>query len=475
MATAISRYVLNRETNTRFWSQSRYKIGKPLDPKNPLDAAKMPLWMDIFRTVQAEAAAGTLVTTYDNPVIVQALEDAKLASEGAAQNGLNVRPEDDPWDFSSLVTEPRPAGPPTQPAEPSGPSSMLRPEDDPWDSRYVPPPRELPPAGPSPRPAGPPARPSMSPRERPSQAVINRETNFRFWIRTKYKPHAKLDMSIPADREMAETWKQIQREVEREANAGRLTLTNPELIPPPEAPTSGPPAPPPRPSPPRPSPQRPSPPPPRPPPPRPAPPPGPSPTQRPSPSPAPPMQPAPSRPAPSRPPSWEPSSPSPPPWQPQPLPPTRPAPMPDPQNQRPGPRPGSVVTPPGWPGPQPSPSPRPSPLPGQAPMPGPAPYVPVFDTPQPPPSVPPMRPAPTGEALPTGDPGGPTTEGAPAESPSSIGKWIALSLLGLVVVGGGYAIGRSQRAPQRRSRAARRFEPDASAISSFSPRFRGRS
>ena len=63
MATAISRDVLNKETNARFWAQTKYKVGKPLDPKNPLDKAQIPVWNDTFRKVQAEANAGNLVTT----------------------------------------------------------------------------------------------------------------------------------------------------------------------------------------------------------------------------------------------------------------------------------------------------------------------------------------------------------------------------------------------------------------------------
>ena len=55
MATTISRDILNKETNARFWAQTGYKPGQRLDPNNPLDKAKMPVWMDIFRKVNAEA------------------------------------------------------------------------------------------------------------------------------------------------------------------------------------------------------------------------------------------------------------------------------------------------------------------------------------------------------------------------------------------------------------------------------------
>ena len=212
MATPISRDTLNRETNARFWLRRRHKVGERLDPSDPRDQAEMPVWMSIFREVQAEARANKLVTTYDDPEVIQALAAARLASstqQPPAENG--ARPEADPWDQGPVL------GPPEAPV-------------------LGPPPRPAP-ARPSPAPA----RPSPARRpSRPSRDEINRETNLRFWGRTGYKPHERLDMSIEEDRRQSETWMEIFREVEREANQGRMTLTDPETIPPP-APEEAPP------------------------------------------------------------------------------------------------------------------------------------------------------------------------------------------------------------------------------------------
>ncbi len=42
---------------------------------------------------------------------------------------------------------------------------------------------------------------------------LYKETNQRFWDRTRYKPGQRLDMSDPRDRAMAKTWLQIYDEV----------------------------------------------------------------------------------------------------------------------------------------------------------------------------------------------------------------------------------------------------------------------
>jgi hypothetical protein len=289
MATPISRDILNQETNARFWAQTAYKPGQPLDPNNPLDKAKMPVWMDIFRKVKADADAGRLVTTYDQPAVAQSLSDAAVANKVAAvhvdaavqeqdptkaqqhsaaavtalqvsSQKLGEAAQNQPLTVSSRLQEiaaREAAKTPPPPHAPAGDQiahaqtqngqngKMLRPEEDPWSDRYVPKParpREQPPARP-------PVRPSKSPRERPSREVLYGETNERFWRRYNYKRGKKLDMSIDEDRKMSKLWLDILREVEREANEGRLTLTPPEeAIPPPSAPPTRPPlVPPPRP------------------------------------------------------------------------------------------------------------------------------------------------------------------------------------------------------------------------------------
>jgi len=505
--STVSRDILNRETNARFWASTGHRPGKPLDPKNPTDKAMEPVWRDIFRKVQAEAAAGTLVTTYDKPDVAQALAEAQLAST-VAEAHVDAAATADPVTTQQHVTaastakqvatikanEAASKQPPTvspqlvqdakreaakTPPPPHAPAAdhiahaqlqngMLPPEEDPWDSRYVKPP--------------PVAQPSRSPRERPSRDVINKETNARFWLRTKYKPHQKLDPSIPEDFEKGKIWKQILREVEREADAGRLTLTDPALIPPPA--TS--PTPPPRlpvPTPPRPT--------------------VPTPPRPPAP---PPVQPQPQRPPP------QPPRPTPPPMQPQPpRPPVSTPPM-QPQPQPPPPRPQAPWQPPTWqpqPGPtwQPQPG-QPGPLgprPGQVPRPGPWQGRPPIDAgpvsqpggPAPGAEAPieaspggqPSGGTPTGETAPdqqtpdTAKDDGPSTEGAPVEQPkASAGKWIALSILGLIVVGGGgYAIARSRKSASRSRSRTPREEADATVCASmrdhatFSSAYRGRS
>src|SRR6185436_12473905 len=61
-----------------------YKPGQALDPKNPTDNTKIPVWLDMFRKVKAEADAGNLVTTYDHPVVAQNISDAAVADQVAA-------------------------------------------------------------------------------------------------------------------------------------------------------------------------------------------------------------------------------------------------------------------------------------------------------------------------------------------------------------------------------------------------------
>ena len=264
MATPISRNILNQETNARFWAQSGYKVGQRLDPKNPLDKAKMPVWMDIFRKVSAEADAGTLVTTYDRVEVAQPLADAEIASAVAAMHVDEAAKSPDPTTAQQhasaaatatqvvaqklieAASNQRPTVSPKleqdaareaakTPPPPHAPAvdqiahaqmqngqneKLLRPEQDPWDSRYVPPPTSK-----SPR-EQPPAQPSKS----PPPEILYKETNARFWNRTRYKPGQKLDMSDPQDRSMSKTWMDILQEVEREANEGRLTFTSPELV-----------------------------------------------------------------------------------------------------------------------------------------------------------------------------------------------------------------------------------------------------
>lgn len=58
-----------------------------------------------------------------------------------------------------------------------------------------------------------------------AKAVLDRETDARFWAQTGYKPGRKLDLSDPIDRSMAKVWVDIFAKVQREDAEGRLVLT----------------------------------------------------------------------------------------------------------------------------------------------------------------------------------------------------------------------------------------------------------
>ena len=512
MATPISRDILNKETNARFWAQTGFKPGQRLDPNNQLDKAMMPVWMDIFRKVTAEADEGTLVTTYDRPEVAQPLADAEIASAVAAlhvdtgakdPNPTTVQQHtsaaatamqivaqklieaasNQPPTVSPSLTENAAKEAARTPPSPYAPAAdqiahaqthngqngqngqILRPEDDPWNPRYVP-------KSPSPR-EQPSAQPSKSPRERPSREVLYKEVNARFWRRYNYKPGQKLDMAIAEDRKMAKLWTNIFHEVEREANEGRLTFTRLELVPAPDA--ARPPRPSPRPlrpTPPRPLPPRPTPPSMQ----QPMPPP---PSQR----PMPPIQPPPGmqRPMPpGMPPGMQPwpppgmQQPMPPPDMQQPMPPGMPPgmqpwpppdmqqPMPRPDMQQPMPRPDMQQ--PMSPGRQP-PGMQPWPPPG---MQQPTPSAPTEGGPPSPMEWAPT-PAPTEEASPAI-----TTEAAPVEGMSIKAK-IALAVLSLGGLGAlAYAVTSKPARPafRPRARASARVSPAFASSSAF-PSLRG--
>ncbi len=83
-ATPTARNILEKETDARFWAQTHYRPGQKLDPTNPTDRTMMPVWLNIYRAVRAEDAAGKLVLTYNHPAVDQALADAHVADQAAA-------------------------------------------------------------------------------------------------------------------------------------------------------------------------------------------------------------------------------------------------------------------------------------------------------------------------------------------------------------------------------------------------------
>ena len=231
MAASISKDIINRETDARFWATG-YRPGHKLDPNNPTDKAMLPVWMDIFRKVSREADAGTLVTTYDHPEIAQHLADAAVANKAAAAHADIAASSTDPWavqdNVAAATTATQISAQKAQEAaakQPPTVSSKLV-QDAGKVAAKTPPPAHAPSADHIAH-AQTQTKPPAFPRE-----VLYKETNARFWAKTHYKPGQRLDMSIDEDRKQSKIWLEIFRQVQREADAGTLVLTSPELVPP---------------------------------------------------------------------------------------------------------------------------------------------------------------------------------------------------------------------------------------------------
>jgi len=240
MATPLTRDALNEEVNTRFWANTGYKIGKPLDPANPADKAMTKVWLAILDQVQKEAQAETLVITHYQPEVIEALADAQVASDQAAEHLRAAASASDPSVANQHSTAAAAAIQiATQKAREARAGQPLRvpPEIMQQIAREAtasPPPPSAPPAdqiahvqmqnAQNGRPSGQNGQ-NGQPSSQPSQDVLYREANNRFWAQTNYKPGQKLDMSDPQDRMMAEVWLVHFHDVEREAREGRLALT----------------------------------------------------------------------------------------------------------------------------------------------------------------------------------------------------------------------------------------------------------
>jgi len=77
---AVSRALLNQETDARFWAQTHYKIGQPLNMNDPTDKAMAKVWQDIYLAVQKEDRAGRLHVTFNDPAVQASLADATIAN-----------------------------------------------------------------------------------------------------------------------------------------------------------------------------------------------------------------------------------------------------------------------------------------------------------------------------------------------------------------------------------------------------------
>jgi hypothetical protein len=235
MATPITKEALNSEVNTRFWALTAHKIGKPLDPKIPADKAMTKVWIAILNAVQKEAEAGTLVMTHEQPEVIEALADAQVASDVAAEHLRAAAAASDPETKQQHATA---AAAAVQTATTkarearAGQTLNLSPEIMQEAARE---------ATSSALPASAPAEDQIAHVQMqnklaqngqptsgsPSKDALYTETNHRFWRQYNYKPGQKLDMSDFQDQMMAEAWKAILSDVEREAREGRLVLTPP--------------------------------------------------------------------------------------------------------------------------------------------------------------------------------------------------------------------------------------------------------
>jgi hypothetical protein len=77
----VSKSLLNQETDARFWAQTHYKIGKPLDLRDVTDRSMAKIWQDILLTVQKEDREHRLRVTFNDPEVVALLRDAVHATD----------------------------------------------------------------------------------------------------------------------------------------------------------------------------------------------------------------------------------------------------------------------------------------------------------------------------------------------------------------------------------------------------------
>jgi hypothetical protein len=248
MAIDISKDTLQKETDALFWAQTGYKPGQKLDPANPLDKAYGPVWLDIFHKVQRAADAGTLVTTYDHPVVAQHLSDAAVANAAAAAHldaAVAARnPVVSQENASAATTATQISTQKTREAaaNQSPAASPVLVKKAGKEAIKTPPPLNAPSAD---HIAHGQARvhahghhtpmqehePSPSIPASWSNEALYKETNARFWRQTGYKPGQKLDQANAQDREKAQIWRAVFRQVQYEAAAGTLVLSSLAPIP----------------------------------------------------------------------------------------------------------------------------------------------------------------------------------------------------------------------------------------------------
>jgi hypothetical protein len=241
MATDISKDTLNKETDAQFWAQTGYKPGQKLDPNNPTDKAYESVWMDTFRKVKRAADAGTLVTTFDHPVVAQHLSDAAVANAAAAAHldaaVAAVDPAVSQENIRAATTAAQISAQKAREAAANQPPTVSPTlvKEAGKEALKTPPPPSAPSGehiahGQARAHAHGPHTPMQGPL---SQEALYKETNARFWRQTGYKPGQKLDPTNLQDREKAKIWMAILQQVQHEAAAGALVFTSPELTAPP--------------------------------------------------------------------------------------------------------------------------------------------------------------------------------------------------------------------------------------------------
>jgi hypothetical protein len=217
--------IVDQETDARFWAQTNYKPGQKLDPKNPQDAKMIPVWIDLRAKVNREFREGTLITTFDHPVVAQNIADARVADEVTAAHLDAAVKAPDPATAQQHVEAAATAADvstqKTQEAAAVQPPSVSPQvaKEAAQDVAQTPPPPHAPAKE---HVAHAQARAAHKPTPR---GVLDRETDARFWSQTHYKPGQKLDPWDPQDAKMAKVWLDIFQKVKREDAAGRLVLT----------------------------------------------------------------------------------------------------------------------------------------------------------------------------------------------------------------------------------------------------------
>jgi hypothetical protein len=187
-AAHVSRDIIDRETDARFWATG-YKPGQKLNPNDPQDAKMIPVWLAIYKQVQAEDAAGRLVLTYNNPVVAQNIADAHVADQVAAQHIDAAAQAPDPATQQQHVEAATQA---TQvSAQKTAEVAQVQPAS-------VPPPVA-----------------HQVARQADSQPILVRDTYRAFWRTTHYKVGHPLNPHDPNDARWIPTWLAIYQQVQQ--------------------------------------------------------------------------------------------------------------------------------------------------------------------------------------------------------------------------------------------------------------------